>query len=266
MLASKCRKCGPMVILWLRALVSISYSEEQKVAEHGNIDGEIIVDVVVPRENHNKFVISPRKGTISPFTESANSQLTGGGAVTHILSSCYTNPTSVSPNTKLVAACSGPPRGSTNDQIILRQADSKAIIYQSDLHQSIEDSEWSKDSKGIALLAMTVRVSLNPLYWFLALSGHPVQYETYFLHVIDVETLKVATFKLPIEGSSSGGYIVTWIQSFRFEEMKSSQIDHDNRLLGDGTGQTLTYTSGFRRELSRPSAEEEKGTATILGK
>jgi hypothetical protein len=46
--------------------------------------------------------------------------------------------------------------------------------------------------------------------------------------------------------------------------MKSSQIDHDNRLLGDGTGQTLTYTSGFRRELSRPSAEEEKGTATIL--
>jgi hypothetical protein len=212
LLASKCRKSGAMVILWLCALVSISYSEEQKVAEHGNIDGEIIVDVVVPRENHNKFVISPRKGTISPFTESVNPQFTGGGAVTHILSSCYTNPTSVSPNTKLVAACSGPPRGSANDQFVLRQADSKAIIYQSDLHQSIEDSEWSKDSKGIALLAMTVRVSLNPLYWFLALSGHPVQYETYFLHVIDVETLEVATFKLPIEGSSSGGYIVTWIQ------------------------------------------------------
>jgi hypothetical protein len=46
--------------------------------------------------------------------------------------------------------------------------------------------------------------------------------------------------------------------------MKSSPMDHDNRLLGDGTGQTLTYTSGFRRELSRPPAEEDKGTATVL--
>ncbi len=211
-LASKGLNSGAMVILWLCAFVSISYSEEQRVVEHGNIDGEIIVDVIVPQENHNKFVISPREGTITPFVESANSQFAGVGAVTSRLSSCYTSPTSVSPDTKLMAACSGPSRGSTNDQFVLRQTDSKAVIYQGDLHQRIEDSQWSKDSKGIALLAMTVRVSLNPLYWFHALSGHPVQYETYFLHVIDAETLKVATFKLPIEASSSGGYIVTWIQ------------------------------------------------------
>jgi hypothetical protein len=212
LLASKYRQIGAMVILWLCALVAIGYSEEQKLAEHGNIDGEIIVDVMVSRENHKRFVISPREGAVTPFVESANSQLTDEGAVTPGLSSCYTNPTSVSPNTKLIAACSGQRPGSTDDRFVLWQANSKAIIYQSDLHQRIEDSEWSTDSKGIALLAETVRVSLNPLYWFLALSGHPVQYETYFVHVIDVETSKVATFKLPIEGSSSGGYIVTWSQ------------------------------------------------------
>lgn len=210
LLASKWRQIGTMVILWLCALVTISYSEEQRLAEHGNIGGEIVVDVMVSRENHQRFVISLREGAVTPLAESENSQLAGGGVVTPGLSSCYTNPTSVSPNTKLIAACSGQRPGSTDDRFVLRQADPKTIIYQSDLHQRIEDSEWSTDSKGIALLAETIHVSLNPLYWFLALSGHPVQYETYFLHVIDVETLNVATFKLPIEGSSSGGYIVTW--------------------------------------------------------
>lgn len=197
-------------MLWFCVFVPISYGEEQKLVEHENVDGAIIVDVLSPGEKHNRFAISPREGTITSLAESANSQLTDGGTVTPGLSSCYTSPTSVSPNTKLIAACSGQLPGSTDDRFVLQQADPKTIFYQSELHQRIEDSEWSADSKGIALLAKTVRVSLNPLYWFLALSGHPVQYETYFLHVIDVETLKVVTFKLPIEGISSGGYVVTW--------------------------------------------------------
>lgn len=210
----KCLQGGAMAILmlWFCVFVPISYGEEQKLVEHENIDGAIIVDVLSLGEKHNRFAISPREGTITSLTESANSQLTDGGPVTPGLSSCYTSPTSVSPNSKLIAWCSGQRPGSTDDRFVLRQADSKTIIYQNDLHQRIEDSQWSKDSKGIALLAETVRVSLNPLYWFFALSGHPVQYETYFLHVINVETLKVTTFKLPIEGSSSSGYIVTWKQ------------------------------------------------------
>ena len=202
------------MILWLFNSLAISYAEEPELSNHMSIDGEIILDVVEPRERHNRFVVSLRERSIAPFVGSAGLQPNETSSVTNILYSCSSNPTSLSPNHKFVAECSGTgtPTSpfSKPDHFTLRQAGSKAIVYQTDLREEIIGSRWAQDSRAIAVLSMTVRVSLNPLYWFFALSGHPVQYETYFLHVIDVESLKVSTFKIPIEGSSSAGYIVGW--------------------------------------------------------
>ena len=205
-----------MLVAWIICIVDGSYGEEQKSTNPRMIDGEIIVDIVESGEKHNMFRVKPLVGVVRRFTGSVKPEWSQTGLVTHGIRSCHNNPTSISPDQKFIAECQGSVAptnvGSKSDHFLLRQSGSKAILYQSDLPEAIIGSLWSQDSQAIAVLATTVRVSLNPRYWFYALSGHPMQHEAYFLHVIAVANGNVTTFKVPLETSFSAGYFVAWEQ------------------------------------------------------
>jgi len=177
-----------------------------------NITGQIILDVVEPRNTHSAFIVSPREGTVLRFSRSP---ATDSNVPTRVIQSCHTKPTSISPDHKVVAECRGDAvatiTGSKPDEFILRSAESPVILYQRSLGQRICGFLWSPDSRAIAVLTQTVHISLNPRYWFYALSGHPMQYESYYLHAIDVANFHVASFKIPLEASFSTGELISWM-------------------------------------------------------
>jgi hypothetical protein len=210
--------------LWIFCIVGDIYGQEQKSNSTKIIGGEIVLDIVQSDERHNVFLVRPTEGNITRFAGAVNPEWSQIRSITPGIRSCDSKPTSVSPDQRFAAECLGTVAptnvGSKPDHFILRETGSKRILYQGDLPEAIIDSLWSRDSQAIAVLTMTVHVSLNPRYWFYALSGHPMQYETYFLHVIEVPAGNVTTFKVPLEASVSAGYLLAWQEGEKMSGQK----------------------------------------------
>lgn len=210
-----------MLIGLIFYLVGCSNGDEKEPASPSDIHGQIILDIVewLPEEVHHKFLVVPQEGSITYFTGSAKMERSEAPLGTRVILSCLDNPTSVSPDHKYVAECKGVYAHIANerDQFILRRSVESTILYRREFGSSILISGflWSQDSRAIAVLTHTVHLHLfwNPLYWVYALSGHPVQSETYDLHVIDVANLNATEFKVPFEARSSMGKLVGWEDS-----------------------------------------------------
>lgn len=67
---------------------------------------------------------------------------------------------------------------------LFRTADS-TVISQVKSEGLIHDSQWSPDSSSVAILESTERMSKTPWGLFAALSGHPVQLQTFYVRFID---------------------------------------------------------------------------------
>jgi hypothetical protein len=203
-----------MVVLSVFSMVGSGCELEQKPTKLNDIAGKIIVDIAGPRRAHDMFLVLPHQGTVTRFTGSTKTEPRETRSSTGAIESCHSNPTSVSPDQRLVAGCQGEAvallSGSPPDEFILRGKGEKTIIYQHVLGPQISGIQWSPDSHAVAVLTCTVHVSWNPRYWLEALNGHPSQYETYDLHVIDVVNFNVASFSVPFEASLSTGRIVSW--------------------------------------------------------
>jgi len=203
-----------MLVLSTFSMVGSGCGIEQKPTKPSTIDGKIIVDIVAPREVHNRFLVLPHKGTITRFTGSTKPEPRETRSSTGAIQSCHSNPTSVSPDQRLVAGCQGEAvamlSGSNPDEFILREKGEKTIVYQRVLGPQISGFLWSPDSQAVAVLTCTVHVSWDPRYWLEAFRGHTKQYETYDLHVLDVVNLNVSSFTVPFEASLSTGRIVSW--------------------------------------------------------
>jgi hypothetical protein len=202
-----------MLVVGIFYIVGSSYGNEKKPTHPGNIRGQIIVDIVqwLPHEVHHMFLMVPHQGTIARFSGPTPTEISEASLVTH----CQRNPASDSPGHKFVAECrnDGLPVGigSKSDQFILRRTGETTVLYQSVLGQQISGFLWSPDSHAIAVLTQNVRVSWNPRYWFYALSGHPVQFETYQVHAIGVDNLSVTSFKVPLEEASQALFVASRI-------------------------------------------------------
>jgi hypothetical protein len=203
-----------MLVLSTFSMVGSGCVIEQKPTKLSNIDGKIIVDIAGSGRVHDRFLVLPHKGTITRFTGSTKTESNETRSSTGAIQSCHSNPTSLSPDQRLVAGCQGEAvamiSSSNPDQFILREKGESSIIYQRVLGQQISGFLWSPDSHAVAVLTRTVHVSWDPRYWSEALSGHPRQYETYDLHVVDVVNLNVSSFNVPLEASLSTGRIVSW--------------------------------------------------------
>jgi hypothetical protein len=208
------RKLTPLLVLLIFSMVGSGCVGEQKPTKLSNIDGKIIVDIAGSGRVHDRFLVLPQQGTITRLTGSTKTESRETRSSTGAIQGCHSNPTSLSPDQRLVAGCQGEAvavlNGSNPDQFILRGKGESTIIYQRVLGPQISGFLWSPDSQAVAVLTCTVHVSWNPRYWLEALNGHPRQYETYDLHVIDVVNLNVARFTVPLEASSSTGRIVSW--------------------------------------------------------
>ena len=192
--------------------VGNSYADEKKAPNAGNIRGKLIVDIVqwLPHEVHHMFLVDPHQGSITRFTEPTPTEKSKASLVTH----CQKHPASDSPDHKFVGECRNDGLavgiGSKPDQFILRRTGETTVMYQKVLGGEIAGFLWSADSHGIAVLTQNIRVSWNPRYWFYALSGHPVQFEKYEVHVINVDNLSVKSFKVPLEEIGTMGKLLSW--------------------------------------------------------
>lgn len=208
----------------LLPFTSVVYSgNENQPSNAGDIRGQILLKIshrdlgdgrVVSPDVDDMYLVIPQQGTITKFNGSAKPESIETGSGTRVLHGCYNKPTSVSPDHKFVAECQGAVAptmiGSKPDHFILRRAGSTAILYESDLRQAIIGSLWSRDSQAIAVLSETVHVSWDPRYWFYLFSGHPIQFETYDLHVINAVNLNVTSFKVPLKAFASMARILSF--------------------------------------------------------
>jgi len=121
-----------------------------------------------------------------------------------------------SPDGKLVATCDGDLVATMTvakpDEFTIVSGSSHKIVYKTSFEKKINGFLWSPDSQAVAVLSSKVRTSKNPGDWLYALSGHPIQYEEYYLHIVDLQTLKASSFRLPITGNSSTADMLYWKQ------------------------------------------------------
>lgn len=78
------------------------------------------------------------------------------------------------------------------------------------------DSAWSKTTTRIAILEMKQHTSFSPWNMFLAITGHPVEVESYFLEILDPVSGEVK--RIPVaEHVLNGSAAVDWSKSAKTE-------------------------------------------------
>ena len=176
-----------------------------------SVGGKVILDVLFPRLEDNLFVVVPSRGTVDKLRGEKKPEVVGG------VENCYSAPVVNSPDRNFLASCLGehdnPSLGAKPDQFRIARGNSEPSVCRGLKGQVILGFLWSPDSKYVAVLTENIRLSVNPRYWLYALSGHPAQFETYYLNIVDAATLKAVAFKVPIEtmGGGSAG-LVRWEQ------------------------------------------------------
>jgi len=176
--------------------------------------GEIAFDLVQPGNADNLFVGTPATGQISRAPKDSISKFEDGSRGN--IFNCHEKPVRPSPNGNFIASCNGSlvpsMAGASSDSFLIGSTNSKGEAFRNLRGKKIWGFVWSSDSKAIAVLSSDVRVSYNPRYWFYALSGHPMQYEKYYLNVIEPTTLKVVSFEIPFQTSFGRVQWLTWRQ------------------------------------------------------
>ncbi|HEV7551971.1 MAG TPA: hypothetical protein VGP65_09815 [Candidatus Angelobacter sp.] len=176
------------------------------------LSGEIAFDLVQPGNVHNLFISSPATGQISRVPN--DSVFNFEQRASENIPNCYQKPVRPSPNGNFVAGCNGSLVPSMvearPDIFLIAPTHSIAAPCPGLRGKEIVGFVWSPDSKAIAVLSSTVRVSFNPRYWFYALSGHPMQYETYYLNVIEPISRRVVSFEIPFQTSFGRAQLLSW--------------------------------------------------------
>jgi len=78
--------------------------------------------------------------------------------------------------------------------------------------EEIESIVWSPHSDGVAVLTSSQHYSLNPSFWFRAMSGHPKPLEKYRLELVHIQTRSNRGIDLPYQSSAGFGEIRSWSQ------------------------------------------------------
>ena len=178
------------------------------------VDGRIILDLVQPINTHNPFVVVPSRRSITRLTGGVTLPKVDAADPTARVEGCSLRPVAYSPDRKFLATCTGDVLatmiGAKPDQFAIAKVSSAAVECRGLKGRAIGGFLWSPDSKAVAVLAYDTRVSLNPRYWFYALSGHPVQFETYYLNIVDTATLAVTSYRIPLETSGGSAALLKW--------------------------------------------------------
>lgn len=195
------------------SLLGCSANSKGKNNPNAAISGEVVLNLLQPagqEELDNIFIVTPETGRVRRASIDAlpHARPTGN------ISSCYKRPSSASLDGKFIATCDGPVlpsmSGSPPDVFSIIRTDSTPVACRGLQGHQIIGFLWSPDSKAVAVLSTTVRVSLNPRYWFYALSGHPAQFEKYHLNVVDPATLTVSSFEIPFETRFGRAQLLEW--------------------------------------------------------
>jgi hypothetical protein len=177
------------------------------------IDGRIIVSVFQAKETPSVFVVVPSSGSVTRISEGDASTKSHIPEATAINQGCLSGPTVYSPDRKFSASCTGDIGLTWNPNLFrIARANSNPQECQGLKGRDIEGFMWSPDSKAVAVVANDVYLSVNPRFWFYALSGHPVQFETHYLNIVDATTLAVASYRIPLETCGGSAALVRWEQ------------------------------------------------------
>lgn len=204
-----------ILVLASSCLPGCSAGSNQKSGIDPKLSGEIAFDVVQPGNAHNLFVGTPATGQISRVSKDSISKFEGGSSDN--IFNCYEKPVRPSPNGNFVASCNGslvPSMvGASPDSFLIAPTNSQGEAFRGLRGKKIWGFVWSSDSKAVAVLSSDVHVSYSPRYWFYALSGHPMQYEKYYLNVVEPTTHRVVSFEIPFQPSFGCVQWLTWRQS-----------------------------------------------------
>jgi hypothetical protein len=202
------------LVLAFSCLLGCSAGLNQNSGIDPKLSGDIAFDLVQPGNAHNLFISTPATGQISRVPKDSISKVEDGS--NDNIFNCSEKPVRRSPNGNFIASCNGslvPSMvGASPDKFLIAPTNSKGKPFRRLGGKKIWGFVWSSDSKAIAVLSSDVQVSYNPRYWFYALSGHPMQYEKYYLNVIEPTTLKVVSFEIPFQTSFGRVQWPTWRQ------------------------------------------------------
>jgi hypothetical protein len=201
-----------ILVLACSCLLGCSAGLSEKSGIDPKLPGEIVFDLVQPGNVHNLFISTPTTGQTSRVTNDSIPNFENGSSAN--IFHCHEKPVRPSPSGNFIASCNGslvPSMvGASPDSFLIAPTNAKGETFRGLRGKQIWGFVWSPDSKAIAVLSSDVQVSYNPRYWFYALSGHPMQYETYYLNVIEPITRRVVSFEIPFQTSFGRVQWLTW--------------------------------------------------------
>jgi hypothetical protein len=123
----------------------------------------------------------------------------------HLLVGDCTGAALLSPNAAFVAKCLNQSIG------IFTKADGELKVSCPVNGLVINGYVWDSHSRLVGILAHSVRVSLAPQYWLHALSGHPMQFESYSIIVCNTTNGRSRVLNNLFAGHYSFAQIKGWI-------------------------------------------------------
>ena len=155
-------------------------------------DDKLLFEVRLPEGSARKIESRPSKIGEFPYKTNCSEQI---GAK--------------SPDQAWVAGCTD----GSHDVFFVRDSRTGTATFQAKLSYSkIAGIVWAPDSSAVAVLTTTSYTSVNPKYWFDALSGHPKQFEKYRLEIVDPQSQSHHGIDIPYESSLGYGQVGAWSQ------------------------------------------------------
>jgi hypothetical protein len=213
---AKNRHPGSGILLFSLALAVLSVSCSRDTKE-GLGSGNVYVSIFQPNQrlSFDQIVVEvslSRRSTRQVSKSGLDANQASNG-ISHV-ESCSKNPVVTSPNRAYIAGCTGDYSPYRNADVFwVRNPATGDTPFRSKLsHNRVCAFVWSVNSDSIVVLTSSTHVSINPKYWFYALSGHPKQYENYRLEVVTLRSHSHRGIDLPYETSAGFGEITGWSQ------------------------------------------------------
>lgn len=189
-------------------------TKQQPIVPSNIAPGTVTVDISIPRtaeDRYWQYQIVPTAGSVIEVKNGTRERTsTQNVAASAPRPDCYRGTTVLSPDRRLVAACSGEFGGRRANFSITVNQTQQVFEWNPDGWRGIDGVLWSSGSRSLALLNHSEQRGGGILERIWAAAGHPVPHSTYYLDIVDVTTGKVYELSLQENVSSGEARTLEW--------------------------------------------------------
>jgi WD40 repeat protein len=196
--------------------------DEQAKDAFASIDGKLGITLESRNDEHRvyRYVLKAGELTVVSSLPGAPDGSTGGPPVPYKYKLPtqdrydYRSPYVVSPDGKFLAVSASKKTtwfgSSTALAVFSAETNKLVLLTEGDSARYIASLAWSPDSTFVAMLRISFRSGKMPMEILSSMAGHPINYSTYYLEIVDLTGKVIASSKLVSDLRLSSDEIV-WL-------------------------------------------------------